>query len=83
MSNDIDIIHNYYNLLVYYVYKYCLFYMCNITLTRRRGSRPDGARIILLSNPTSGMTLSGKGSISCHPHPEPPSLALRNHPTPS
>ena len=48
MSNDINIIHNYYNLLVYYVYKYCLFYTCNITLTRRRGSRPDGARSYLL-----------------------------------
>ena len=43
MSNDINIIHN---LLVYYVYKYCLFYMCNITLTRRRGSRPDGTRYV-------------------------------------
>ena len=32
MSNDINIIHNYYNLFVYYVYKYCLFYTCVILL---------------------------------------------------
>ena len=41
-------IHNYYNLLVYYVYKKLLFllHMYNITLTRRRGSCPDCAHLI-------------------------------------
>ena len=57
MSNDINIIHNYYNLLVYYVYKYCLFvlHMCNITLTRRRGSRPNGTR-----NNCNGISLNNQ-----------------------
>ena len=38
MSNDINIIHNYYNLLVYYVYIYLLFvlHICNIILSCSR-----------------------------------------------
>ena len=73
MSNDINIIHNYYNLLVYYVYKYCLFYTCNITLTRRRGSRPDGARytcyryykIILYNTISSDIDECSEGTDGC------------------
>ena len=47
MSNDIYMIINMI-FLVYYVYKLMIIVCltCNITLPRRRGSRPDGTRYI-------------------------------------
>ena len=47
MSNDIYMIINMI-FLVYYVYKLMIIVCltCNITLPRRRGSRPDGTRLL-------------------------------------
>ena len=51
MSNDIYMIINMI-FLVYYVYKLMIIVCltCNITLPRRRGSRPDGTRLISIAN---------------------------------
>ena len=58
MSNDIYITHMIINMIFFGVHVLCLKMIivcltCNITLPRRRGSRPDGARFIIEFRPFS------------------------------